>query len=151
MDWIASLHLENHWWWLVFAVLLGIGEILIPGVFLIWIAIAAAITGLAAMLTPISAFGQFILFAALCLVATWAGRRWYKANPVESADPLLNDRAARLIGETVLVVEPIIGGEGRVKVGDGVWTARGPDSAAGVRVRIASVQGAVLHVESLPG
>jgi membrane protein implicated in regulation of membrane protease activity len=70
---------------------------------------------------------------------------------VESADPLLNDRAARLIGETVLVVEPIIGGEGRVKVGDGVWTARGPDSAAGVRVRIASVQGAVLHVESLPG
>jgi membrane protein implicated in regulation of membrane protease activity len=80
-----------------------------------------------------------------------AGRRWYKANPVESADPLLNDRAARLIGETVLVVEPIIGGEGRVKVGDGVWTARGPDSAAGVRVRIASVKGAVLHVESLPG
>ena len=41
-DWIALM--EDHWAWLVFAALLGIGEVLIPGVFLIWIAIAAAIT-----------------------------------------------------------------------------------------------------------
>ena len=36
-DWIALM--EDHWAWLVFAALLGIGEVLIPGVFLIWIAI----------------------------------------------------------------------------------------------------------------
>ena len=50
-DWIALM--EDHWAWLVFAALLGIGEVLIPGVFLIWIAIAAAITGLAALALPI--------------------------------------------------------------------------------------------------
>ncbi|WP_336965841.1 NfeD family protein [Sphingobium aquiterrae] len=151
MDWIDALHLEDHWWWLIFAVLLGIGEIVIPGVFLIWIAIAAAITGVATLLTGLPLFAQFILFAALCLVAAWAGRRWYTANPVASADPLLNDRAARLIGDTVLVVEAIEGGEGRVKVGDSVWTARGPDTKAGKRVRIIGVQGAVLNVEHVQG
>ena len=48
--------------------LLGIGEVLIPGVFLIWIAIAAAITGLAALALPIGLPLQLLLFAALSLV-----------------------------------------------------------------------------------
>merc|ERR1711960_16790 len=104
-DWIAMM--EDHWAWLVFAALLGIGEVLIPGVFLIWIAIAAAITGLAALALPIGLPLQLLLFAALSIVAVYAGRRWYVDHPVASADPLLNDRAARLIGETVSVVEPI--------------------------------------------
>jgi membrane protein implicated in regulation of membrane protease activity len=149
MDWVSALNLEDHWWWMIAAVLLGIGEIVIPGVFLIWIAIAAAITGIVALLVDISLFFQLILFAALCLIATWAGRRWYVASDVPSTDPMLNDRAARLVGETVMVVEPIAGGEGRVKVGDGVWTARGPDCAAGTRVRIVGAHGTMLEVEPL--
>ncbi len=144
-DWIALM--EDHWAWLVFAALLGIGEVLIPGVFLIWIAIAAAITGLAALALPIGLPLQLLLFAALSIVAVYAGRRWYVDHPVASADPLLNDRAARLIGETVSVVEPISGGEGRVRVGDSVWTARGPDAPAGARVRIIRAEGATLWVE----
>src|SRR5438552_2289562 len=114
---IATL-LEDHWAWLVFAALLGIAEVMIPGVFLIWIAIAAAITGLAALALPIGLPLQLLIFAALSIAAVWAGRRWYVDHPVASTDPLLNDRTARLIGHTVTVVEPIVGGEGRVKVGD---------------------------------
>lgn len=132
---IATL-LEDHWAWLVFAALLGIAEVMIPGVFLIWIAIAAAITGLAALALPIGLPLQLLIFAALSIAAVWAGRRWYVDHPVASTDPLLNDRTARLIGQTVTVVEPIVGGEGRVKVGDSVWTALGPDADAGARVRV---------------
>ncbi len=139
--------LEDHWWWLVFAALLGIGEVLLPGVFLIWIAIAAALTGLAAMILPIGVALQFLIFAALCVASVWGGRRWYIDNPVASQDPLLNDRTARLIGETVTVVDPIAGGEGRVKVGDSVWTCRGPDAPAGVRVTVVGAEGTVLRVE----
>lgn len=140
--------LEPHWWWLIFAVLLGIGEIILPGVFLIWIAIAAAITGVVAMLTGAALSWQVVLFAALCLIATYAGRRWYVDNPVESQDPLLNDRAARLVGEVVTVVEPIANGRGRVSVGDGAWPCRGPDAQAGARVRVTGSEGAVLIVET---
>ena len=45
------------------------------------------------------------------------------------------------------MVEPISGGEGRVRVGDSVWTARGPDAPAGARVRIIRAEGATLWVE----
>lgn len=144
-DWLSML--QDHWAWLVFAALLAIAEVLIPGVFLIWIAIAAAITGLAALALPIGIPLQLLIFAALCVASVWAGRRWYVDNPVPSTDPNLNDRTARLIGELVTVVEPIRGGEGRVKVGDSVWTARGPDSEAGTRVRVTGAEGAVLRVE----
>ncbi|MGE4324208.1 MAG: NfeD family protein [Sphingobium sp.] len=144
-DWLALL--EDHWWWLVFAALLGIGEIVIPGVFLIWIAVAAALTGLAALTLPLGIPEQILVFALLCIAAVWGGRRWYAANPVASQDPMLNDRTARLVGETVTVVETITGGEGRVKVGDSVWTAHGPDAAVGERVRIRAAEGTILQVE----
>ena len=143
---IATL-LEDHWAWLVFAALLGIAEVMIPGVFLIWIAIAAAITGLAALALPIGLPLQLLIFAALSIAAVWAGRRWYTDHPVASTDPLLNDRTARLIGQTVTVVEPIVGGEGRVKVGDSVWTALGPDADVGARVRVIAAEGTALRVE----
>lgn len=145
MDMLAMV--EDHWWWLIFAALLGIGEVLMPGVFLIWIAIAAGITGLAAMALPIGVPLQFLIFALLCLIAVWGGRRWYAANPVLSEDPLLNDRTARLIGEVVTVAEAIAGGRGRVKVGDGVWLCQGPDAPEGARVRIVGANASILQVE----
>lgn len=143
---IALPLLQDHWWWLVLAALLGIAEVILPGVFLIWIAVAAAITGLVALALPIGIPEQILIFAGLCVAAAWGGRRWYAANPVDSADPNLNDRTARLIGETVTVVEAITGGEGRVKVGDSIWTARGDDAAVGGRVRVVGAEGTVLRV-----
>lgn len=145
MDWLSML--DDHWGWLVFAALLGIGEVLLPGVFLIWVAVAAAVTGLVSLALPLSVPVQFLLFAGLCLIAVWGGRRWYKANPVDSTDPLLNDRTARLVGEILTVVEPIDNGHGRVKVGDSVWSCRGPDAPAGTRVRVVGAEASVLNVE----
>ena len=70
-DWLTLL--QDHWAWLVFAALLAIAEVLIPGVFLIWIAIAAAITGLAALALPIGIPLQLLIFAALSVISVWAG------------------------------------------------------------------------------
>ena len=132
--------------WMVFAVLLAIGEIILPGIFLIWIAIGAAITGGIAYLAPIGVPLQMLVFALLCLIATWAGRRWYRDNPVASDDPLLNDRAARLVGRQVVVVEAITGGEGRVRLDDGTWNAVGPDAEVGARLVVVAASGATLTV-----
>ena len=145
MDWLGML--DDHWGWLVFAALLGVAEVMIPGVFLIWVALAAAVTGLIALVLPVSVPVQLLIFAVLCLVSVWGGRRWYVANPVDSQDPMLNDRTARLVGEVVLVVEPIEAGHGRVRVGDSVWSCRGPDAPAGSRVRVIGADASVLQVE----
>jgi len=136
--------------WLAAAVLLGIGELVIPGVFLVFLAIAAAITGVATLaLADLPIAAQLISFGVWTAVAVAIGKRWYRDYPVDSIDPLLNDRGARLIGEVVVVSEPIAGGAGRVRVGDGTWSAHGPDTAAGARVRIIGVAANTLLVEPL--
>jgi membrane protein implicated in regulation of membrane protease activity len=139
--------LEPHWLWLIAAAMLGIAELIVPGVFLIWIAAAAAGTGLLTLLFGVGIAFQFALFALLSIASVYAGRRWYNMHPVETSDPLLNNRGARLIGRTVTVVTAIEHGEGRVKVGDSVWNCRGPNCEAGTRVRITGAQGTCLDVE----
>lgn len=140
--------LAAPWWWLIAAALLATLEIFLPGLFLIWIALAAAITGLVLLATPLAFPLQAILFVALAFVAVFAGRRWYARNPVPTDDPNLNARAARLIGHVVIVEAAIENGKGRVRVGDGVWNARGPDSPAGASVRIVAADGTCLTVEA---
>jgi membrane protein implicated in regulation of membrane protease activity len=46
--------------------------------------------------------------------------------------------------------QPILGGRGRVKLGDGSWTVTGPDMVAGAKVRVAAVSGTELRVEPAP-
>lgn len=134
--------------WLAFAALLAIVELMVPGIFLVFIAAAAAITGAVALIFPGLPFvAEIGIFALASAAAVAIGRRWYKDNPVPSDDPLLNDRVARLIGEIVTVVEPIRGGTGKVKVGDSEWLARGPDAARGAQVRITGATGTSLDVE----
>jgi inner membrane protein len=140
------------WWshaalWLATALILALAELIAPGFFLIFIAAGAAVTGLIVWALPMSLIVQALLFAGFTTAAVAIGRRWYHRSPVATSDPLLNDRASRLIGSIVEVCAPIVAGEGRVKVGDGAWTAKGPDAAIGSFVRVVSATGNVLLVE----
>lgn len=134
--------------WLAAAILLGIGELLIPGVFLIFLAVAAAITGAATLvLADLPVAAQLVSFAVWTGVTVAIGKRWYRDYPVASSDPLLNDRASRLIGQTLVVSDAIIDGDGRVYVDDGTWPARGSDAPAGTRVRVVGTASSILLVE----
>ena len=136
--------------WLVAAVLLGLAELVVPGVFLIFLAIAAAITGAAMLALPaLPLAAQLGSFAVWSVASVLIGRRWYTDYPVSTSDPMLNDRAARLVGETVTVVVPIVAGDGRVRVGDGEWPASGADAPTGTRVRVTAVESGILRVEPL--
>ncbi len=138
--------------WLIAAAALGVAELLIPGVFAIFLAIAAAIVGVAVYVVPgLPIEAQFAAFAVWSVVTVLIGKRWYVDYPVESSDPQLNDRAARMIGETVVVEAAIDANGGRVRIGDGSWPARGPArgpaAAVGERVRIVEVRGGLVIVE----
>ena len=141
--------IEPQWAWLIAAAVLAVAELIVPGVFLIWLAAAAGITGIAAAVVPMPVGVQIGLFAILSLLSFMVGRRWYRRNPVYSEDPLLNDRAARLIGETVVVVSPIENGRGRVSVRDTVWSAIGPDAVAGAKVMVVGSEGNCLRVQPI--
>src|SRR6185295_9498201 len=106
-------------------------EIFLPGIFLVWMAVAAGITGLFVAFIDIPLSYQLGMFALLAFAAVYSGRHVYARNPVPSSDPKLNERASRLVGQRVTVETAIENGKGRVKVGDGVWNARGPDLPSG--------------------
>jgi hypothetical protein len=45
------------------------------------------------------------------------------------------------------VQQEIVNGEGRIKVGESTWKARGPDAPVGAKVRVVGAKAAVLEVE----
>jgi membrane protein implicated in regulation of membrane protease activity len=136
--------------WLIAALVLGTAELLIPGVFAIFLAIAAAVVGVAVLVLPgLTLPAQIAAFAAWSIVTVLVGKRWYVDFPVASSDPQLNDRAARLIGQIVVVEAPIGTDGGRVRIGDGSWPARGCVAETGERLRIAAIRDGVVIVEPL--
>jgi hypothetical protein len=138
-------------WWLAAALALGAAELVVPGVFLVFLAIAAAITGLASFALPdLPLTLQLVSFGVWSVVTVLIGRRWYVDYPV-SADAQLNDRTARMIGQIVEVEVALIDGRGRVRVGDGAWPAIGDDLPVGATARIVSVEGGVVRVEPIAG
>ena len=147
MAWLDTL--DPLWAWLALGLVLAIAEMAIPGVFLIWLAGAALVTGVVAWLVPVSLPLQIVLFAVLAIVAVFSGRNYLRSNPIVPADPMMNDRGARLVGETVVVTHAIDGGTGRVKLGDSEWLVRGPEAEPGTRMRVSGHDGAVLLVEHL--
>ncbi len=143
----------DYWHWMAFGALLGAVEILIPGVFFLWIGVAAIVTGFVLLVLPALPWGiQLVLFAVLSVVAVYAGRRFFRVREGDSDHPDLNRRGQKLVGQRFTLDEPSVDGRGRVKVGDGVWSyvTAGGDLAAGTRVRVVGVEGAVLRIEALP-
>jgi membrane protein implicated in regulation of membrane protease activity len=139
---------DPAWWWLIGGVVLLIAEVIAPGFFLMFVGGAAVATGIAAVILPVGLAVQFAIFAVLALAAVRiGGRRAYASRYDLSTDPLLNDRATRMIGQVVVVVEAVDANGGRVRVGDGQWSARGLPAAPGDKVRIIDVEGNCLKVE----
>ena len=139
---------EPHWLWFAAGLILGGLEMVVPGVYLMWLALAAIATGVLALggSPPIL---QLVSFVFLSLIFAYSAKRFLRDRPIESSDPLMNNRAGRLVGQTAIVAQAIEGGEGRVRVGDGEWIASGPDCPAGTRVRISGNVGGCLTVEAL--
>src|SRR5689334_25395410 len=99
-----GIGLDPGWMWLIGGVLLLIAEVIAPGFFLVFIGAAAIATGLFTVLFGLGTVPQLALFALYALLAVLVGRRFYANRHSDSADPLLNDRAGRLIGRVVTVV-----------------------------------------------
>lgn len=137
----------GHWsWFIVGAVLLGL-EIIAPGTFLLWFGLGALATGVLALALPMSWQMQMLIFVALAIISVIIGRKIYARASVDSDDPFLNQRAARFLGQTFTLGEPLENGKGRLRIDDTYWRITGPDCPAETRVKITSADGALLTVE----
>jgi inner membrane protein len=139
-----------YWIWLTLGLLLAAGEMLATQLVLIWFGAAAIAVGLIAWLFPsLNLIGQLVIFgvlsAALLVPARSLRRRWRNSGRGSH----INDRAAQQVGRIAVLKEPIVGGQGRMFIGDTLWGVEGPELPAGATVRVVSFDNAMLIVEAV--
>jgi len=149
VQWFAGF---GAWNWMILGTVLLALEILTPGVYLLWLGIAAIITGLLSFAFWETAFWgwqvQILAFLVLSIVSVLIGRRVFPTTGTADTDqPLLNQRERQLIGRTATLEEPIVEGRGRIRLGDTLWRISGPDLPAGARVRVTAAVNGELTVE----
>jgi membrane protein implicated in regulation of membrane protease activity len=138
----------HAWHWFVLAVILIVLEVTTTTGFLLGIAFAAlALAGILMVVPDLSWDWQFLSFGVLSVVLTLGYRVYFRPDNDASDNPLLNDRAAQMMGKAfVLGVD--LDRSGADMLGDTRWALRSAGRIKqGARVRVVAVEGMVLTVE----
>ncbi len=132
--------------WLLAGILLCGAELLCPGVFLLWIGLAAiAAGGITVALAP-DLWVQIAAFAVLLAAALWIPVHWHLGRGGRSGG--INAPDAGLVGQSCRALA-FAGREGRVTFRDGAWSARTSDGSCpkpGTILRIVALDGTTLVV-----
>lgn len=146
MDIMSTDFVYWHWW--LFAVVLFIVEVILPGTFFLWMGVSALIVGgVVALFPSLGTSLEFIIFALFSVVSVIAWKKYQSKNPSKTDHPTLNQGGAQYIGRVIQLSHPIVNGFGKEKVGASFWTVRGPDANSGAKVKIVAIDSTVLVVE----
>lgn len=142
------------WNWFIAGLLLMMLEAVIPGVQFLWFGLSAMIVGTILFLLTYAGLGeamtlpwQLVVFATVSVATVFVVRFFSDRQEVDKTELTLNLRAQQYVGRVVVVETAITGGRGRVRVGDTLWAATGPDAPHGARMRVTGADGTVLTVE----
>jgi inner membrane protein len=138
----------GSWNWLIAGLVLMVLELITPGVFLLWLGLAALLVGVIALFVDWVWQVQVIAFAAFSLAAVPLWRRVATQSAPNTDTGFLNRRSDALVGRIFTLDHPIMDGSGRIKVDDTVWRVSGPDCPAGSRVKVVGSDGGSLQVEA---
>ena len=135
------------WFWWIAAAVFLFAELMMPGVFLLWLGIAAALTGLVAATFTLGWQGEIMAFAALSIMMVALSWKWVTARwRPQSDQPHLNQRHLTYIGQSVILDTPITNGHGTTTIDGTIWDVEGTDAAVGSRVTVIGVNGMRLLV-----
>ncbi len=131
--------------WVLAGLLLLVAELVLPGVFLLWVGLAAIGTGIL-LLAATPGFGTAVLFfLSLLAGGVWLGAARRSRQPA----PVVNTPGSGLVGRTGTLL-PADGPGPRVRVGDSEWPARLPRDQrvpeGPAPVRVEGVDGTTLLV-----
>jgi membrane protein implicated in regulation of membrane protease activity len=125
-------------------------ELLAPGMFFLWMAEAALLTGALLWAFPaLSWEWQLVCFSLLSVASIALARTVLHRHPIETDRPLLNRRTAQYVGRTFVLAQPIVNGEGKIRIDDSTWRITGIDTPSGGLIRVIDADGVVLRVETL--
>jgi membrane protein implicated in regulation of membrane protease activity len=135
--------------WLLAGLALMLMDTVLPGAFLLWLGLAAILTGLVLDVASLGFAGQVVVFAVFAALSiTFALRLRRRRKPVD-----INTPGSGLVGRVATALSHD-GHEGRVRLGDSDWQARlvegsnWPEPPGALRV--VGVAGTVLLVRPEP-
>jgi membrane protein implicated in regulation of membrane protease activity len=135
-----------RWVWVIATLVLGFGEIVTAGFFMLPFAVGALVATILAWL-DVAPLVQLLTFLAVSLVALFALQRFVKK--INKETPLMGSN--RMLGQRGKVIEIIDpqSGTGRVRVETEEWraTTDGDDLEVGAAVRVTGIRGTRLVVE----
>jgi inner membrane protein len=144
---IAFFASHGIWDWFIAGGVLLVLEVVAPGVFMLWLGLAAILVGALSLVIDWPWQAQFVAFAVFSLAAIPLWRRLAHSVGKPTDQPFLNRRTASYVGRVFTLERPIVDGIGTIGIDDTVWRVTGPDAPAGSRVKVTRVDGAALHVE----
>lgn len=113
----------SYWYWFIAAAGLLILEIILPGIFLVWLGLAAALVGMFLVLVPDAgpAWQLAVLAGSIC-AAVAAGLKWQKKLRHQQPNHL-NQGLEGFIGRNVHVSQTFQHGHGRIQLEDSSYAA----------------------------
>lgn len=145
---VEVLQMLGPWTWWVIGILLAAVEVVAPGAFFLWFAMAAILVGTIALVVDLGWQAELLLFIVFAAVAAFLGRRFYGTVENRSAAGPLNDRLRGQIGRPAILETPLSNGTGHIRLDDTLWRVEGPDLPAGTPVTIVAVDKGRLRVEA---
>ena len=136
--------------WGGLALLLIAAETLAPGVFMLWLGLAAAVVFTMLLVFPgVPPIWQAVAFVLLAFASIVVYVKYFRDKERPSDQPLLNRRGEQLVGQVYVLDQALVDGRGRIKIGDAYWTAEGEDLPQGARVRVVSAHNMSLQVRAV--
>ena len=141
------------WSWFIIGLILLVGEVVLPGVFLIWFGLSALVIGTLTLFpfTDVAWWpwqAQLVAFGALALVLALVGRKLFPTDTENDEASKINDPLSRHVGSEATLHQAIENGSGRVKLGDTIWRANSKtDLPKGAKVRVVGHEEGALVVE----
>lgn len=133
--------------WACVALLLIAAETMAPGLFLLWLGLAAAVVFVLVWILPgLTVLAQVMLFVVFSFVSIAVYVKFFREKESASDQPLLNRRGEQLVDKVYNLETAIVNGQGRVKIGDAFWAVQGPDLPVNAAVRIIAVDSMTLRV-----
>jgi membrane protein implicated in regulation of membrane protease activity len=137
----------SPWVWATGAAIVAIFELHAPGYYLIWLAMGAALTAGLASITSLSLNSQLEAFAVASSLSCSLGFFAYRYFALfQDSESTMNQRGQDMVGAKGVVCIAIANGTGKVRLGDSVWLAEGPDLDIGTPVIVRNVRNTIVVV-----
>lgn len=139
--------LSSPWLWFIGGLLLIGGEIVLPGVYLLWIGLGALVVGVLVAVFPDLGLTWQLVGFALAMLGTFSLGFVIQRRGMPPAAGELNQELHALVGQRFVAASDFRVGMGRVRVGDSTYAAVSAEAIqAGDAVEVMAVVAGRLRV-----